>query len=217
MGVDGSGKTTHANLLYDYLQKCSVPVKCVRQFSYNLRIANSLLQKLAPILKKLERGVSNKSYFNPNGSSSSKQSFFRTFLRNCAMIYTICTGIYRTFSKILLNRSQTIIFDRYFYDDIIKAKWMFGLSVGIEEKLMKLVPSPSFLFYIDLSAEEAWARLVDRDITVEQHRRKKETYDEWFERMEKKNKNFFRINAEKDVELTHRKIRGYIMEEFKWK
>lgn len=216
MGIDGSGKTTHVDILYNSLQRDGVSAKRARQLSCNLRISSLLLKKLAPILKKLERGVSNKSYFNQTDSSSSKQSFFRTFLRICAAVYTICTGFYRTVSKIALNKSQVIIFDRYFYDDILKAKWMFGLSDRIEQKLMNFIPSPSLLFYLDLPVEQAWARLVDRDITVEQHRMKKETYDEWFERMEKENKNFVRINADRDVELTHRTIREYAMKELKW-
>lgn len=205
-GVDGSGKTTHAKLVADYFQKKSIAVGFAQQFAPNV-LTKSILKKTAPAFKKLERSASNKSYFNLKNSDSDQQHFTKSLLRICANIRVICTGFYHTWIRILLNKSSSvIIFDRYFYDDLVKAKWMFGISNRLEEMLTHLVPKPFLIFYFDITVEKAWNREEDGATTLEQHRSKKEIYDAWIGKMKKRYNNFYQVNTEKEEKETHLKI-----------
>jgi dTMP kinase len=203
-GIDGSGKTTQAQLLVEHLQKKDIVVIFVQQFAPN-KITKAILKKTAPTLKKLERNASNKPYFNQKNLTY--QPFLKSLLRRCALTRIICTGLIHTWPMILLNIfSSIIVFDRYFYDNLIKAKWMYGISDRLEGILIRLVPKPFILFYLDIPPEKAWNREKEGDTTLEQHRIKKEIYDEWFERMKKEYKNFYRVNTEREEKKTHFEI-----------
>lgn len=203
-GIDGSGKTTQAQLLVEHLQKNDIVVSFVQQFAPN-KITKAILKKTAPTLKKLERNASNKPYFNQKNSTH--QPFLKSLLGMCALTRIICTGFVRTWSKVLLNIfSSVIVFDRYFYDDLVKAKWMYGISDRLDEILVHFVPKPFLVFYLNIQPENAWEREMDGDTTLVQHRMKKEIYDEWFERMKKEYESFYRANTEKEVKETHFEI-----------
>lgn len=203
-GIDGSGKTTQARILTKYLQKRDIAVSLVQQFAPN-KLIKIILKNTAPFFIKMERNASNKTYFNRENSTN--QSFLKSVLRMCALTRIVCMGFTRTWVKLLLNVSSSIIVsDRYFYDDIIKAKWMYGISNRFDRMLMCLVPKPFILFNLDILPEKAWKRETDGNTTLEQHRIKKEMYDEWFERIKKKYKNFYIVNAEKEIVDTHFEI-----------
>jgi thymidylate kinase len=205
-GVDGSGKTTQAKLVVDYFQKKGIAVGFVQQFAPNT-LTKSILKNMWPALTKLERNASNKSYFTRKNSDSNQQHFLKSLLRICAVTRIICTGLDHTWIRILLNTpSSVIIFDRYFYDDLIKMKWMFDISDKLEEVLIRLVPKPFLIFYLDVPVEKAWNREEDGNTTLEQHRRKKEIYDNWFEKMKIRYKNFYRVTTEKEKKMTYLKI-----------
>ena len=202
-GIDGSGKTTQVQLLVDYFRKKGIKVKSVQQFAPD-PLEKPFLRIAAPALKKLERSASNKTYFEQKNSN--RGSFLKSLLRICNVARIVCRGVIHTRGGIISNRSQTIIFDRYFYDALIKVKWMYGISDRLEKALMKLVPQPFLLFYLDVPAEEAWNREKDGDTTLDQHRWKKQLYDEWFEKIGKKHKNFYRVDVEGDENKTHLEI-----------
>lgn len=116
-------------------------------------------------------------------------------------------GLYHTWVKILKNRKMSLlIFDRYFYDDVNKAKWMYNLSNRIEKLAIIFVPKPAFVFYLDVPAEIARDREIDGDTTLEQHIKKKEIYDEWFDNIYKNHKNVYKICTDKEAYQNHIEI-----------
>lgn len=203
-GIDGAGKTVQSQLLVDHFRKKGEQSRLVQQFAPS-SLEKPLLKIAGPMLKKLERYASNKPYFKQQNID--RESFLKLLFRICSITRIVCRGFIRSRGSILSNRaSSIIIFDRYFYDEIIKIKWMYGISDRLERTLMKLVPKPFLLIYLDVAAERAWARETDRETTLEQHRFKKEIYDAWFGKMKKINGNFYRVDIESNENETHLEI-----------
>jgi thymidylate kinase len=202
-GVDGSGKTTQATLLFKSLKQQGLSVGFVQQFSPN-RITKIILKRAGSRLKKAERSVSKQSYFNKNNS---KSSIFKSFLRFSAITFTLYSGWIRTWSKFLLHMSsEVIISDRYFYDDLIKANWLYGANIN-NNLLFNLVPKPSIIFYLDIPAELAWTREMDGDTTLEQHIKKKEFYGNWLRSMD--SCKIYKVNTEKDIYETNKEMQEF--------
>jgi thymidylate kinase len=203
-GVDGSGKTTHAKLVVDHLQKRGIVVGFAQQFASH-RLTRMISRKVAPTLQRMERNASWETF--PNNGEKDQRKLSNRSLNTWANIRIIFSGLEHTWSRIISNWSSTIIvFDRYFYDDLIKGKWMFSLSDNIGESLTHLVPQPSALFYLDISAENAFNRETDNDMTLDQLHKKKETYDDWFQRIGSGLRNIHIINTEKEEKWTHLQI-----------
>ena len=204
-GVDGSGKTTQTQLLKKFFQQKGVTVGLVQQFDSETIFGKEILKKMGPYLIQLERGVSDKSYFNKN--TNKRKSFAKRVFKFFALNRILIVGFYHTWIKILKNREKTIlIYDRYYYDDLIKAKWMYNVSNRIEAVVLKFVIQPSILFYLDVPPEIACSREFDGDTTLEQHIVKKEMYDEWFELLKKRQKNVHKINTNQDPQQSHNEI-----------
>ena len=204
-GVDGSGKTTQAQLLVNYFRQKGISVGFAQQFDSETVVGKLILKKMGHNLIKLERSVSNEPYFNPNNLKHG--STLKTLLKILAKIRIILTGLYHMWVKILKNRKISIlIFDRYFYDDLNKAKWMYNISNRIEKLAIIFVPKPAFVFYLVVPVEIAWKREREGDTTLEQHIKKREIYDEWFDNISKKHKNFYKIYTDKEVYQNHIEI-----------
>ena len=204
-GVDGSGKTTQAQLLVNYFRQKGISVGFAQQFDSETIFGKSILKKMGPTLIKLERNVSDEPYFNSDNLKGGLP--LKTSLKILAEIRIILTGLYHTWVKILKNRKMVIlIFDRYFYDDLNKAKWMYHISNRIEKLAIKFVPKPTFVFYLDVPVEIAWNREIDSSTTLEQHIKKKDIYNEWFNNMCGNYKNFYKIGTDKEAHLSHIKI-----------
>ena len=204
-GVDGSGKTTQAQLLVNYFRQKGISVGFTQQFDSETALGKSILKKMGHNLIKLERSVSNESCFNSNNLKHG--SLLKSVLKFFAEIRIILMGLYHTWVKILKNRKKAIlIFDRYFYDDLNKTKWMYNLSNRIEKLAIKFVPKPAFLFYLDVPVEIAWDRERDGDTTLKQHIKKKEIYDEWFDNIYKNHKNVYKICTDKEARQNHIEI-----------
>ena len=204
-GIDGSGKTTQAQLLVNYFRQKGISVGFTQQFNSETVLGKLILKKVGHGLIKLERSVSNESYFNSNNLKH--ESLLKTALKFFAEIRIILMGLYRTWVKILKNRKMSLlIFDRYFYDDVNKAKWMYNLSNQIEKLAIIFVPKSAFVFYLDVPAEIARDREIDGDTTLEQHIKKKEIYDEWFDNIYKNHKNVYKICTDKEAYQNHIEI-----------
>jgi thymidylate kinase len=209
-GIDGSGKTTQSELLSRYLTRMNINSCCVQQFSSDSTPSKIIINKFAKKLISLERKYSNNPYFIQ--SSKTPDNFFRTFIRKFAELRILSMSIFRTWNKIIKNfKFDIIVFDRYVYDDVNKAIWLYNTAPKIESLIYHLVPNPVVVFYLDLPAEVAWKREVEGNTSLGQHVNKKEVYDTWFSRQQNR-LPIYKISSLTDPECVHKEITDILQE-----
>jgi thymidylate kinase len=162
-GIDGSGKTTLAENLEEYLKKTGKPVR----YFY----ARHFPILMAPV-KVLARGrfLSGKQEFGDYGRYvEGKREASRRYpwlARLYALLWILDYSLI-TYARLVphMLSQRMLIVDRYFYDVAINISITLGLS---SEGLMRLVrtlerfyPLPDSVFFLDIPAEDAFRRKTD--------------------------------------------------------
>lgn len=170
-GIDGSGKSTHARALARLLAEQGQEVAYVHQFEPNSRLVAAVRRWFWDGLKRAKAMV-------PRGYGGGKRP---GVMARAAGLLTLVSAFYRTSSKVKrLRGATTLVFDRYFHDDILRALFDYGVEFPWAWMLQDALPEPSLIFYLDLPAEEALVREKDGDLNRETICRKKALYDDWY-------------------------------------
>ncbi|MFH1314237.1 MAG: hypothetical protein ABIJ00_13560 [Candidatus Eisenbacteria bacterium] len=171
MGLDGSGKTTQAELLSRWLTAQGTPAEVVwmRGESYLtlpiLKIGKALLR--AP--RETKRGDGVHAGGDYDKYVSSKQSLFKNRLLRTIWRTLTVIDLYLSarvaFSK-LARSTRVIVLDRYVYDTFIDIDSAFGgdgteLDRLLTSPLLRLFPQPEKVILIEISPEEAMQRKDD--------------------------------------------------------
>lgn len=168
-GIDGAGKTTHAKLLNKFLKEKRISSKYVHLLTPNFRIGQWIENRLSKKILDNE----NKLLLKATHKNSIMLLIFGLFF--------LLRGIYESWIKTVKNKHYSVIvFDRYAYDDFVRVAWKYKWSLKVLVKLTRLVPKPDIIFYLTLSAEEAWKRENEGYTTLIQHKDKKNHYDKFF-------------------------------------
>jgi thymidylate kinase len=171
MGLDGSGKSTQAELACEWLSARGTPAQTVwmRGESYLtkpvLRMGKAMLR--APKEKKRGGGIdAGDDYHRYVGS---KQSLFKSrFLKGIWRTLTIL-DLYITFKvafRKVRRETRVIVLDRYIYDSFIDIDSAFG-SKGEEvdrlqrSSMLGLFPKPDLILLLDIAPGEAMKRKDD--------------------------------------------------------
>jgi dTMP kinase len=171
MGLDGSGKSTQAEMASEWLRRRGIPTEVVwmRGESYItqpvLKVGKALLR--APREDKRGGGIESGSDYERYVDG--KQAMFKNrFLRAVWRTLTII-DLYITFKlsfRSVSRDTRVVILDRYFYDSLIDIDTAFG-SGGTEavsmldSSLLRLFPRPDMVFLLELPPEEAMKRKDD--------------------------------------------------------
>jgi dTMP kinase len=170
MGLDGSGKTSQANLLADWLagQGLSAEVVWMRGESYLtrplLKIAKALLR--APKAKKRGEADTPESYrrYVDRKHSVLRSGFARTVWRILVLLDFYIT--FRLAFAKLARTASVVILDRYVYDSLIDVASGSGGGAAEAERLLDsrltgIFPRPDMVILLDLEPAEAFRRKDD--------------------------------------------------------
>lgn len=171
MGLDGSGKTTQAELLSRWLNSRDIPTRVVwmRGESYLtspvLKIGKTLLR--AP--KEAKRGEGIRAGSEYEQYVASKQAMFKNRLLRAVWrtltVFDLFISMRKAFSK-LPGETRVVLMDRYIYDTFIDIDSAFaadGAEVDglLGSAMIKLFPRPEKVILLEITPEEAMKRKDD--------------------------------------------------------
>jgi thymidylate kinase len=181
MGLDGSGKSTQAQLLANWFREQGVPTDVVwmRGESYVtrplLKLAKALLR--APASQKRGGAIAGSGLKAGNSEArdayaryvTSKRSLFRSSLVRAVWRSLVLLDFFITlrvaFAR-LARSVQVVILDRYVYDSLIDIDSGFG-SGGVEVKrllaspLVRIFPRPDKIVLLEIDPAAAMRRKDD--------------------------------------------------------
>jgi len=175
MGLDGSGKSTQAQMASEWLSRQGIPTEVVwmRGESYItqpvLRVGKALLG--APKEEKRGGGIeSGKDY---ERYVDGKQAMFKNRALRAIWRTLTIIDLYITFKlsfRSVSRDTRVVILDRYVYDSLIDIDSAFGSGGAeavkmLDSSLLGLFPEPfpepDMVFLLEISPEEAMKRKDD--------------------------------------------------------
>jgi thymidylate kinase len=171
MGIDGSGKSTQAEALRDWLvgEGFAAETVWMRGESYVTRpvlaVGKAVLR--APAESKRGGGAgAGKAYADYVGA---KRSFFKSRMLRKVWTGLTVLDLYITFRSALLTvprKTEFVILDRYIYDSFIDIDTAFG-EKGVEalgllrSRAASIFPRPELVLFLEITPEEAMRRKDD--------------------------------------------------------
>jgi len=150
VGVDGSGKTSHASRLTLYLSKKGYPCKYVRVISRPILLYFFLIfTKLCGYWGPFKKGVWLNPIFNaPESVAKNLEKIYRLLL---LVDYALII-----FWKVILpmRLKKILICDRYIFDVIIELALSNLLTRRFAKALLSLSPFPNVVFFLNASSAD---------------------------------------------------------------
>lgn len=181
IGNDGSGKTYQANRVFEELKNDKISVKLVHSDHLFIRIPKSFR--------------SNK-YFSIKGEKSQSIKLFRILKGNNLFGFIFPLISYFDFLvfylvEVWFSLGEIIVFDRYFYDKLVKFYDLGICNHSVFNLLLKITPAPEFTIYLDLPGDVNFKR--KRELTISILNRRRILYKKIVSDF-----GFIKINAEKE-------------------
>lgn len=139
-GIDGSGKTTAAEMCNDYLKKRGGDSSL---FAWNF-FKNDQLQKEA--LKDLMKG----------NTDSSQRSEALTYINWHS---SELKKLWNKEIKKVLDKGDDVVFDRYIYTPLVRGS-LHGVNDVFISNKYDFLPKPDFVFYLDIDPIDACKRIT---------------------------------------------------------
>jgi thymidylate kinase len=161
LGVDGSGKTTTIKSLDSFFDNYFLPGKC-KKFYWR----PFLLPRIAKLFGKKDNLVSEQ--YNEDGTRDVKKNLPTSILNILKLFYYVTDFIIgRSKYQNQYSRGGSVVFDRYYYDNIIYSqRFGFYTSKTLMKLLSCFVPKPDLIFYLNSNSTVLYER--KRELNIEQ-------------------------------------------------
>jgi len=207
-GVDGSGKSTYAEILYNTLEFCELRTRIVWS-----RVGSSFFLKpfsmAAKIFHNSRRGGQqtgrDENYIE---ADQRRKDLFgnSSLLRQIGLLLLLSEMIWQYFFRITLPLffKKVVICDRYFYDTIVDISVRYGVDLeSLEGKLFAkilsvLTPKPDIAYILIITFEEACSR---KEVDIKQSHLVKDQINSY--REISKVFNLHQINTDNETSITN--------------
>jgi thymidylate kinase len=167
-GIDGSGKTTQARLLVDWLASRGVKSIYVWSRGEVLAIRRILLSAGRRAVGTSERKIASDQNNYREYQSRKSRLMSNRWVRNLWAVMTQIEHLVQINRDIRpkLRQGYTVVCDRYLWDSTIDMAVLNNqdhqsLLGNINKLMWKFVPKPTITFFIDIPPEEAMKRKDD--------------------------------------------------------
>lgn len=151
VGIDGSGKTTQANLLLQVLRSQGASVKYIHFFSRRTIAEREELRSfIDAFVKNLDKPTDNQLV-------AIIKSIFRltTIFIDSWLMYYVNT---------VKHKGKIVIYDRYYYDSLIIIAFRHMALMNQILPLSKLIPKPNVVISLEITPEAAVKRKFEHTI-----------------------------------------------------
>jgi len=161
-GPDGTGKTTHANLIAARLK-----LRGFRVWRANMKHHHTIAYLILKLMKKGGYNVQMINYYGFHEELMRKIKIAWKLIEIASFFIAL---MYRVYLPALLG--YIVVCDRYVLDTLVTLSYFFKepkFVLGIFARvLVKLIPKNSFLFHLDANAKTIMLRKLDEPLTSEQ-------------------------------------------------
>lgn len=157
-GLDGTGKTTYAEMVADHMRKSGK--KCRRFHVIRDSLSHFFTHKVVGGISKKAKQTAE-SGLRDNGGSLVSGIF--AFVKKCfllvdILLFNICYG------RLKGKEDDILVADRYFYDELVQARYL-GISGRLFSRVYeKLIIKPDVAFFVELAPEKAYNRKSEYDV-----------------------------------------------------
>lgn len=178
LGVDGSGKSTLSNYLFNEIEK-SYNVS----YTWWLEAENSIIRKLIRKIGNSPNSSSKATDYHKkiNNKDNLKNKLYKTIYPQIVLLDYIIFGIKKTWIPYISNKNKILIFDRYYYDVILALSEEFDFSkktkLNVYKLFKRLFPDPDITFVIEVPPEITYLRKEDEIKSIKNAELIKAKYD----------------------------------------
>jgi thymidylate kinase len=199
-GLDGSGKSTQAQMLQEYLEQQGKRVHYFHAIQFSLaQKIKGLRDKYCLICRSTKAGKNS----NPdNEQSVTKANWLQIKLRKILFILDVLR--FKNLKKKLTRQGfDFIVSDRYFYDSVVNISYLENRNTP--SRVERFIPKANQAFYIKIQPESIMTRDRVPDQGLNYLKDKKKLYDMyaiiW---------NFTTFDGSKNKNVLHEEIRAQV-------
>jgi thymidylate kinase len=187
MGLDGTGKSTQAQLLWEHASAVGKRWAIVHHSSTKLPVLAGLKQhfhrRVIELLKRRRVHVAMNGHDTRGHAVVAREPPVYgggTALSWIISVYLVLGSLMKAvWYRWRFLRVTGLIFDRCFVDDLVKAQWRFGCRFPGAGILLRIAPKPNIVLVLTGEPQTTYGRKKDQNCTYGEYLRKKEILDRW--------------------------------------